>query len=177
MPTLWLPCLENNRRPALWLEQNTTSIQCTASKRKRNEWTWYWSSGRSQRTNSGICQCVEESQEEDAVKEQCRCNPTKQERTGQTQCLLSTLGTWGCHGVSMISSGSFYSRRSLSSLTGSVGQFEIKCEVRKAMLDSESKQGRQRGRQVKQGRQRGRHFLLLYNSEHSWKKHRCRHIF
>ena len=33
--------------------------------------------------NSRICQCVEELQEEDAVKEQCRCNPTKQERTGQ----------------------------------------------------------------------------------------------
>jgi hypothetical protein len=26
---------------------------------------------------------VEELQEEDAVKEQCRCNTTKQERTGQ----------------------------------------------------------------------------------------------
>ena len=36
---------------------------------------------------------VEELQEEDAVKEQCRCNPTEQERTGQTQFLLSTLGT------------------------------------------------------------------------------------
>jgi hypothetical protein len=26
---------------------------------------------------------VEELQDEDAVKEQCRCNPTEQERTGQ----------------------------------------------------------------------------------------------
>ncbi len=27
--------------------------------------------------NSGICQCVEELQQEDAVKEQCRCTPTE----------------------------------------------------------------------------------------------------
>ena len=30
------------------------------------------------------CQCVEELQEEDDVKEQCRCNPTEQERTERT---------------------------------------------------------------------------------------------
>ncbi len=34
------------------------------------------------KANSGICQCVEELQPEDAVKEQCRCNPTEQEHTG-----------------------------------------------------------------------------------------------
>ena len=40
-----------------------------------------------------IYECEEELQEEDGVKEQYRCNPTEQERTGQKQCLLSTLGT------------------------------------------------------------------------------------
>ncbi len=47
--------------------------------------------GRSD-AKSGIYQYVEELQEEVAVKEQCRCNPAKQERTGHEECLLSTLG-------------------------------------------------------------------------------------
>ncbi len=33
--------------------------------------------------DSGICQCVEELQVEDAAKEQCGCNPTEQGSTGQ----------------------------------------------------------------------------------------------
>ncbi len=40
----------------------------------RHEWTWYWISGRSEDATSGICQCVEELQEEDTVKDQYRCN-------------------------------------------------------------------------------------------------------
>ncbi len=48
--------------------------------------------GRSDGANSGIYQYVEELQEEVAVKEQCRCNPAEQERTGHEECLLSTLG-------------------------------------------------------------------------------------
>jgi hypothetical protein len=36
-------------------------------------------------------QCVKELQDEDAVKEQYRCNSTEQERTGQKLCLLSGL--------------------------------------------------------------------------------------
>ncbi len=41
--------------------------------------------------NSGICQCMEELQEEDTVKEQYRCNPTEQERTGQKPSNVYTL--------------------------------------------------------------------------------------
>ncbi len=40
--------------------------------------------------NSGICQCVEELQEVDAVKEQCRCNPTEQ------RDVLEALGDYKC---------------------------------------------------------------------------------
>ena len=60
----------------------------------RHEWIWYWSSGRSEGANSGICQRVEELPEEDTVKEHCRCNPREQERTvGHPidQNLLSTI--------------------------------------------------------------------------------------
>ena len=92
MPNLWLPCVRKTTG-ALHCDLNKTQLAYN-SKRKRNEWTLYWSSGRSERTNSGICHCVEELQE-DAIKEQWRCNPTEHECTGQKQILLSKFSGLG----------------------------------------------------------------------------------
>jgi hypothetical protein len=59
----------------------------------RYEWTdIQLSSGRGEDDISGICQCVEELQEEGTVKVQSR-GPYTQKRPHDEECLLSTLGT------------------------------------------------------------------------------------
>jgi hypothetical protein len=49
-------------------------------------------SGRNEGANSGIYQCVEELQEEDAVKEQCKCNQIAQPPRGRSNAYSQLSG-------------------------------------------------------------------------------------